>query len=295
MKAETIAKALSGRKAGGAWMARCPGHEDREPSLSITNAKGGKVLVRCHAGCDQRAVIAALCSRGIWKTEGRQQGRSPRKDGRRPSAAPDPDALKRTKAALAIWHASQRAVGTPVETYLRSRGLHVSPPPAIRFHAGLKHPSGGVWPAMVALVTLGVDSAPIAIHRTFLARDGVGKAPVDPAKMMLGPCRGGAVRFGAPGNVLMVGEGIETCLAAMLATGNPAWAALSTSGLRALDLPNEVREVVVLADGDDPGEAAAQVCAWRWKRQGRRVRIARPPQGMDFNDLLMDRIEESGL
>jgi len=30
----------------------------------------------------------------------------------------------------------------------------------------------------------------------------------------------------------MVGEGIETCLAAMQATGNPAWAALSTSGLR---------------------------------------------------------------
>jgi hypothetical protein len=41
----------------------------------------------------------------------------------------------------------------------------VPPPPAIRFHAGLKHPSGGVWPVMVALVTLGVDSAPIAIAR----------------------------------------------------------------------------------------------------------------------------------
>jgi putative DNA primase/helicase len=66
------------------------------------------------------------------------------------------DAFQRTEAALAIWQASQPAVGTPVETYLCSRGLHV-PPPAIRFHAGLKHPSSGVWPAMVALVTLGVD------------------------------------------------------------------------------------------------------------------------------------------
>jgi putative DNA primase/helicase len=133
MKAETIAKALSGRRAGGAWMACCPAHEDRAPSLSITDTKGGKVLVRCHAGCDQRDVIAALCSRGIWETEGRQQGRSPRKDGRRPSAAPDPDALKRTEVAFAIWHASQPAVGTPVETNLRSRGLHVPPQPAIRF------------------------------------------------------------------------------------------------------------------------------------------------------------------
>jgi putative DNA primase/helicase len=45
--------------------------------------------------------------------------------------------------------------------------------------------------------------------------------------------------------------------------------------------------VIVLADGDDPGEEAAQECAWRFKREGRRVRIARPPQHMDFNDLLV--------
>ena len=87
----------------------------------------------------------------------------------------------------------------------------------------------------------------------------------------------------------MVGEGIETCLAAMQATGSPAWAALSTSGLRSLDLPREVRDVIVLADGDEAGEAAARDCALRWKRQGRRVRIARPPNGMDFNDMLMGR------
>jgi hypothetical protein len=139
---------------------------------------------------------------------------------------------------------------------------------------------------MVALVTGGTDAKPIAIHRTFLARNGNGKAPVDQTKMMLGPCRGGVVRLGQCGDVLMVGEGIETCLAAMQATGHAAWAALSTSGLRTLDLPRGARDVIVLADGDEPGEAAAQDCARRWTREGRRVRIARPPQGMDFNDLL---------
>lgn len=181
------------------------------------------------------------------------------------------------------------ADGTLVETYLASRGLHLPPPNTLRFHTGLKHPSGGIRPAMVALVTRGADDAPLAIHRTFLSRDGRGKAPIEPQKMMLGPCRGGAVHLGVPGDVLMVGEGIETCLAAMLATGHLAWAALSTSGLRTLDLPRDVRDVIVLADGDDPGEAAARDCAWRWKREGRRVRIARPPQGMDFNDTLMGR------
>jgi hypothetical protein len=142
---------------------------------------------------------------------------------------------------------------------------------------------------MVALVTRGVDGSPAAIHRTFLSRDRIGKAPVDPPKMKLGPCRGGAVRLAEVGEELMVGEGIETCLAAMQATGHPAWAALSTLGLQSLDLPAEVRDVTVLADGDDPGEAAAKQCAWRWKREGRRVRIARPLRGMDFNDLLMGR------
>jgi putative DNA primase/helicase len=87
----------------------------------------------------------------------------------------------------------------------------------------------------------------------------------------------------------MVGEGIETCLAAMQATGLAAWAALSTSGLSTLDLPIAVRDVIVLANGDEPGEVAARKCAWRLKREGRRVRIARPPVGLDFNDLLLGR------
>jgi hypothetical protein len=142
---------------------------------------------------------------------------------------------------------------------------------------------------MVAQVTHGADGKPIGIHRTFLARNGDGKAPVDPVKLMLGPCRGGAVQLVQRLDILMIGEGIETCLAAQQATGHPAWAALSTSGLRSLDLPREVRDVIVLADGDEAGEAAARDSALRWKRQGRRVRIARPPQGMDFNDMLLGR------
>jgi hypothetical protein len=296
MTAETVAKALGGRKVGAAWMARCPAHDDRAPSLSIADARDGKVLVRCHAGCDQRDVIAALRARGIWDANERPPIGSPRKPDYALPNESDGFAIKRTEAALAIWRGSQSAEGTPVETYLRSRGLTNPIPSSIRFHAGLKHPSGGVWPAMVALVTQGTDGKPIGIHRTFRARSGNGKASVDPVKMMLGPCRGGALRLGPPGDGLMVGEGIETCLAAMQASGRSAWAALSTSGLRSLDLPREVRDVIVLADGDPPGEAAAQDCARRWKRDGRRVRIAHPPQGMDFNDLLVrsaSRIKEA--
>jgi hypothetical protein len=142
---------------------------------------------------------------------------------------------------------------------------------------------------MVALVTRASDGAPVAIHRTFIAPDGAGKAPVVPQKMMLGPCRGGGVLLGTPSNMLMIGEGIETCLAVMQATGNPTLAALSTSGVRTLDLPADVRQIIALLDGDDASEAAFRVAAVRWQREGRRVRFARPPRGFDFNDVLLGR------
>jgi putative DNA primase/helicase len=285
MTAESIATALGGRKVGTTWMAKCPTHEDGKPSLSINDAGCGKVLVHCHAGCEQQRVIAALKSLGVWPVTDRRHGTliDPQPS---PKDKLNDDHATRSQAALRIWGTAAPANGTLVETYLRSRGIVMPTPATLRLHARLKHPSGGIWPAMIALVTRGTDGVPLAIHRTFISRDGKSKAPVNPQKMMLGPCRDGAVRLAEPGNVLMVGEGIESCLAAMQATGYSAWAALSTSGLRALGLPLDVRNLIVLADGDAPGEAAAQECAARWKQEGRRVRIARPPHGLDFNDLL---------
>ena len=290
MTAEIIAKALGGRKAGSGWSARCPAHDDSTPSLSLRDSGDGKVLVRCHAGCDQDEVIAHLKANRLWPQNGLRQFRYAASRRVTKPTEPDRDDIQRTAGALSIWQAAKPAGGTLIETYLGSRGLLLPATPTLRLHPCLKHPSGDSCPAMIALVTRGSDNAPIAIHRTFLARSGAGKAPVDPQKMMLGPCRGGAVRLAEPGDVLMIGEGIETCLAAMQVTGHPAWAALSTSGLRALDLPKAVSDVIVLADGDDPGEAAARDCALRWKRDGRRVRIARPPKGMDFNDMLVGRV-----
>jgi hypothetical protein len=274
VSAESIAAALGGYKASSGWMAHCPAHDDRTPSLSLRDGETGALMFYCHAGCTQQQVIAALQARGIWLDL----------RPRFPTAAKRDAGPGKAPPSLYIWHAAGPAAETLAETYLRSRGISLSLPPALRFHPRLKHPSGGTWPAMVALVTR--DDKPVAVHRTFLSRDGKAKAPVEPQKMMLGPCRGGAVRLAEVGTPLMVGEGIETCLSVMQATGCPAWAALSTSGLRALDLPEGVIEVIILADGDAPGERAARHAAARWVRQGQRVRIARPPPNHDFNDVL---------
>jgi hypothetical protein len=63
--AEQVAAALDKpRRSGDGWQACCPAHEDRNPSLSITD-EGDKVLVHCHAGCDQRDVLEAIEARGI--------------------------------------------------------------------------------------------------------------------------------------------------------------------------------------------------------------------------------------
>ena len=77
------------------------------------------------------------------------------------SEPPQPDSN-----AIARWREAGAAVGSPVEAYLRSRGIRIPPPAALRFNR-LKHPSGTRWPAMVALVTQGDTGLPLAIHRTF--------------------------------------------------------------------------------------------------------------------------------
>jgi len=293
MKAESIAKALGGRKVGSDWLARCPAHDDRTPSLSIRDSENGKVLVRCHAGCDQGDVVSHLKASGLWGLIIPRiplRGAAPLLIAQR---EPHPDDTRRTSAARSIWWGSKLANQSLVETYLASRKLSLPETLRLRFHPSLKHPSGESWPAMVALVTDGVSDEPVGIHRTFLARTGTGKALVNPQKMMLGPCRGGAVRLATPVDLLMIGEGIETCVAAMQATGLPAWAALSASGLQSLDIPTDVRNVIVLADGDPQGELAAYNCALRLTRRGHQVRIARPPAGLDFNDMLVDGVRSS--
>lgn len=67
MDAESIARALDKpRKYGRSWMACCPAHDDRNPSLTITDGDDGKTLVHCFSGCSQADVIKALRARGLW-------------------------------------------------------------------------------------------------------------------------------------------------------------------------------------------------------------------------------------
>ena len=44
----------------GRWIARCPAHEDRSPSLSVRELEDGRTLIHCFGGCDVQAVVEGL-------------------------------------------------------------------------------------------------------------------------------------------------------------------------------------------------------------------------------------------
>jgi hypothetical protein len=103
--------------------------------------------------------------------------------------------------------------------------------------------------------------------------------------------KGGVVRLGPLGEPLLVGEGIESVLSAVQLYDHPnGWGTLSATGLRTLELPPEIRNIVIAADNDDAGIDAALVAYGHWSDERRTVRILIPPDGdNDFNDTLQKR------
>ena len=189
--------------------------------------------------------------------------------------------------------------------YFESRGLGTLAddlPQALRYHPALAHwtedaegrpVQSGAWPALLAVVS-GPDGRPVTLHRTWLAEDGRGKAPVTAPRKLCPPVRPGALRGAAvrlyPAAArLALAEGLETALALRLALPDwPVWSCISAGGLAGVVLPPSVREVLVGADFDRAGIDAAEALARRLTDEGRTVRIALPDApGWDFADLLL--------
>lgn len=60
--AARIVERLDGvkRTGPGRWLAKCPAHDDRSPSLSVREAEDGRVLLRCWSGCTASEVMGAI-------------------------------------------------------------------------------------------------------------------------------------------------------------------------------------------------------------------------------------------
>lgn len=167
-------------------------------------------------------------------------------------------------------------------------------PRALRLHRGLWHKEGGQRrPAVVARIDH-VERGFVAVHCTYLTMDGSAKAALDPVRKTFGTFAGGAAQFGRPdpGRWLVVGEGVETVLSVSLALSCPGWAALSTGGLVALQLPPEAKRILIAADNDQNGDGArvARLCQARGRAEGRQAQIVLPrSRGSDWNDVLRGR------
>lgn len=48
------------RKHGKSYMACCPAHDDKSPSLSLTELDNDRILIKCFAGCDVESIVRAV-------------------------------------------------------------------------------------------------------------------------------------------------------------------------------------------------------------------------------------------
>jgi len=175
----------------------------------------------------------------------------------------------------------------PVGLYLSRRlGLEV-PPRDLRYHPGMRHSSGGVYPVMLALMRY-ADGSGASIHRTYLTEEGE-KAPVENAKMFMPgkSLKTAAVRLFECDSYLGIAEGIETALAASRRFQMPVWAATNANLLECWTPPAGVRRILIAGDNDSSytGQSAAFSLAKRLVRDGYAVEVQIPSAtGKDWAD-----------
>ena len=193
------------------------------------------------------------------------------------------------EAARRLWAIAKPIAGTLAEAYLRNRGItDLTRCEALRFHPHCwyrpdEHAPTETWPAMIAAVT-DLSGAITGAHRTWIAPDGLGKAPIDTPRRAMGLLLGNAVRFGAAGDVLAAGEGIETMLSLRCALpAMPMAAALSANHLAALQFPPALRRLYIARDADVAGDTAVAALTERAEAAGMQALILDPRLG-DLNE-----------
>ena len=199
------------------------------------------------------------------------------------------------------WDAAEPIRGTLAARYLAdTRGIDLDALPdnvddTLRFHKRCVFGSGVRHPCLIALMRNPISDAPTGIQRIALAPDAqkIGRR-------MLGTA--GVVKLWPAGKQLVVGEGLETTLAAATrlpyrdAPLQPAWAALSDGALKQFPIVSGVERLVLLADNDanNAGAIAAEACKQRWLEAGRRVALLMPDRpGADFNDIVLANLERA--
>lgn len=285
-------------RAGREWKGCCPFHPDNSPSFTIyaddrrfqcfgCGVQGDVIdfVMRAY-NVKTREAIGMLDGGALRDLEQQRAPAKPKRDMR-------PLAQRIVKDSVPIE-------GTPAAVYLRSRGISMDLPHTLRFARlappqiegnGVLEANGpGLLPTLVAIVTDAAGEL-VALQRTYLTEDGRKAKTTDPkgkVKYSLGNVIGGSVQLGPPAASVLVCEGLEDGLTLAQGLGRSVWVAAGTSMMPAMIFPPVVRSVVIGADGNAPGEVAAQKAAEAYAASGLSVRIMRPaPPFVDFNAELM--------
>ncbi len=229
-------------------------------------------LIRLHCGCS--TLRDALDEARAFLGQSRSEPQ--------PSAARQPARRNSPDAARRLFAAALPVGGTLAEAYLRERGITASLDQlwSLRFHPACFYRDTDdlelkTWPALLAAITDPAGTI-MAIHRIWLAQDGRSKAPVADPRRSLGSQLGGGVRLGLVGEVLAIGEGIETMLSLRTALpAMPVLAGLSANHLAALELPEDLRRVYIARDNDPEG-----------RRADARLRVRQRGRTIEFRTLL---------
>lgn len=106
-----LARLPGAKKVGAAWSARCPAHDDGRASLSIGQGEDGRALVKCHAGCDTTAILAAI---GLKLTDlfPPKVGAIPTRKGKVPTGSPTFPTANDCVAELERRHGKRSALWT---------------------------------------------------------------------------------------------------------------------------------------------------------------------------------------
>jgi hypothetical protein len=77
---ESLVSRLHAKRSGGGWKAKCPAHNDKEPSLGISEGADGRALLKCWAGCETNDVLAAigLTPRDLFVAGGKNGSQPPK-------------------------------------------------------------------------------------------------------------------------------------------------------------------------------------------------------------------------
>lgn len=300
---EWIIKTLGGKSSG---MCKCPCHEDDVASLHVKEGKDGKVLLHCHAGCKQEVLIQWAKDRGLWP-ERRVVPFQPRRVSEEDKSQQRLEGQRLRIAYGILLAATSYEQKHPDSArqllpYLNGRGIDKPPVGALylprgeMLHLAERFPEAGLrdYPAMLQLVGDHEDHFRGALV-TFLSRDSrhnlKSKETGKNLRKTLGPVKGGFVQLSKwprSDRPLIIGEGVETTLAAAQLAKLPAIAAAGASKMSAID-PPPCSKIIIAADNDEFGRKAAAAFAERLQYEGHKVAIALPPvAGEDWNDCLLN-------